>query len=103
MGAEFVDQPIAPLRIAKRQQTLREQLDTHRRTFILRKFVGEERRNPIAPEQGAARRARAGLRQEVILLASQHAQSYPMQEVLVEAARIRPQPRSAQPCSLEPA
>src|SRR6476659_5424356 len=103
MGAEFVDQPIAPLRIAKRQQTLREQLDTHRRTFILRKFLGEERRNPIAPEQGAARRARAGLRQEVILLASQHAQSYPMRAILVEAACLQSRFRSAQPYPLESA
>jgi hypothetical protein len=100
MGAEFVNQAVPPLRIAKRQQTFREQLDTHGRTFILGKFLGEERGNPVTPEQGAARRARAGLRQEVILLASQHAQSYPMCKASVEAARIGP--RSHSISSLEP-
>src|SRR6266853_5079866 len=87
MRAELVNQPIAPLGIAKRQETFREQLDTHRRAFILRKLVGEQGRNPIAPEQGSPRRGWPGLRQEVILFAPEHARSYPMSDVSVEGTR----------------
>ena len=81
MRAELVDQSIAALGIAKRQQTLGEKLDTHGRAFILRKLVREQRRNPIAPEQSSPRGAWPGLRQKVILFASEHAQLYPMRSV----------------------
>src|SRR5512132_1867328 len=35
MGAELVDHPHAPLRVAKRQQPFRENLDAHRRSIWL--------------------------------------------------------------------
>ena len=81
MGAELVDQAVAPLRVAERQKPLGEKLDTDRRAFILGKLLRKQRRNPVAAEQRAARGAGSGLRQQVVLLASQHAQSYPMADV----------------------
>ncbi len=72
MGAELVDQPEPAVAVAERQQPLRQQLHPHRRTIIAGKLLGEQRRQPIAAEQPAARGAGTGLGQEIVLFFSQH-------------------------------
>src|SRR5258708_4202350 len=72
MGAELVHDADAALRIAKRDQPLAEQLYAHRRTVGLGDFPRQQRRNPITPHQRAHRRAGAGEREEIVLLAGRH-------------------------------
>ena len=72
MGAELVDQSIAALAVAERQQPLREQLDPDRRRIVLRQLLGHQRRNPVAAEHLAHGRARTGLRQEIVLFFPEH-------------------------------
>src|SRR5262249_30862306 len=75
--AEFVDESVPSVRIAKRQQTLRQELDTHRRTVVLGQLLGEERRNPVTAEHPAHRRAGTGLGQQVVLVLPKHVRSPP--------------------------
>ena len=72
MRAKFVDQAVAPIGVPKCEQSFRQQLYAHRRAFVLRKLFGEQRRDPIATEQLAHRRARASLRQQIVLFFSEH-------------------------------
>src|SRR5215813_15571103 len=72
MGAELVDQSELAAGVAKRQQPLGQQLHPYRRTVVLGEFFGQQRGQPIAAEQLAARRSGAGLGQKIILLFSQH-------------------------------
>ena len=72
MRTKLVNQSIAPLRIPECQESLRQQLDAHRRTFILGQFLGQQRRNPVAAEQPAAGRSRPSLHQQVVLLFPEH-------------------------------
>ncbi len=51
MGAEFVHQADAALRVAERDQALGQQLHAHRRAIRLRQLGRQQRRNPVAPEQ----------------------------------------------------
>ncbi len=51
MGAELVDQRIAPRGIAPSQQPFAEELHAHRRAVRLGQFAREQRRDPIAAEQ----------------------------------------------------
>src|SRR5204862_4474776 len=67
MGAELVDQPEPPLRVTEREQALREQLHADWRTVVVRELFGQQRRNPVAAEQPAHRRAGTGQREQVIL------------------------------------
>src|SRR5215469_12170811 len=72
MGTEFLDQAESPAAVAQRQQTLAKQLDAHRRTIVLRQFLLEQRRQPIAAEHPAHTGARPGAGQEFVLLAFKH-------------------------------
>ena len=72
MRAELVGQRESALRVAPGQQPLGQKLDPHRRAFVLRQLLGVHRRNPIAAEHLAHRRARAGLRGERVLLRPEH-------------------------------
>src|SRR5204862_7683371 len=67
VGAELVDQPETVPGVAKCDEALREQLDPHRRAIRLGQLLGEQRRQPVAPEELAHRRARAGARQKFVL------------------------------------
>src|SRR5690242_12103441 len=62
MGAELVDDADAPFAVAEGDQLLAEQLHAHRRAVALRQLPVEQRRDPVAPEKLAHRRAgtRAG-------------------------------------------
>src|SRR5215211_4506655 len=72
MRAELVDEPIPPLRIAERQQPFRQQLDPDRRALVLRQFLAQQGRDPVAAEQLPHVSAGAGLADELILLRSEH-------------------------------
>ena len=72
MRAELVGQREPALRVAPGQQPLGQQLDPHRRAFVLRQLLGMQRRNPIAAEQLAHRRAGTGLGGEGVLFGSEH-------------------------------
>ena len=78
MRAELVGQRETALRVAPGQQPLGQKLDPHRRAFVLRQLLGVHRRNPIAAEHLAHRRAGAGLGRECVLLRPEH-------EVLLES------------------
>jgi hypothetical protein len=49
VGAELVGQRIAALRVAPGQQPLAEQLDPHRRAFVLGQFLGKQGGLPGQP------------------------------------------------------
>jgi len=68
----FLKEAQPPLRVAERDQPLRHELHAHRRAVRLGQLLGQQRRNPVAPEQFAHRRARAGAADVVVLLGSQH-------------------------------
>ena len=72
VGAELVDQSVAALRVAERQQPFRQKLHPHRRAVVLGQLLGEQRGDPVAAEQPAHGRARSGLRQQIILFFPQH-------------------------------
>ena len=72
MRAEFVHQPVATLGVAEGDQPLRQKLHAHRRAVVLRQFLGQQRRHPVAAEHLAHRRARAGAGQQVILFLAKH-------------------------------
>ena len=72
MRAELVGQREAALGVAPRQQPLGQELDPHRRAFVLRQFLGVHRRDPVAAEHLAHRRAGAGLRGEGVLVRFEH-------------------------------
>ena len=72
MGAEFIDQAVAALGIAEGKQALGEKLDPYRRAIVVRQFLGEQRRQPIAAEQLSHLRAGAGLGQKLVLFFSEH-------------------------------
>jgi hypothetical protein len=63
MGAKLVDQPVAAIGVAEGEQALGQHFHAHWRTFIFRQFVRQQHRQPIAAEQLAEWRARAGLGQ----------------------------------------
>ena len=48
VGAELVGQRVAALGVAPGQQPLGQQLDPHRRAFVLRQFLGQQRRHASA-------------------------------------------------------
>ena len=70
--AELVGQRIAALRVAQGEQPLGQQLDAHRRAFVLRQFLGEQRRAASSAEHLAHRRAGAGLGEKVVLFFPEH-------------------------------
>ncbi len=72
VGAELVGQRQAALGVAPGQEPLRQKLDSHRRAFVLRQLVGVHRRNPIAAEHLAHRRAGTRLRGIGVLFRSEH-------------------------------
>ena len=72
VGAEFVDQAVAALAVAERQQPLGQQLDPDRRRIVLGQFLGHQRRDPVAAEHAAHGGARPGLRQEIVLFFPEH-------------------------------
>src|SRR5262245_33670428 len=85
VGAELVDQPEASVRVPKGQQPLREQFDADRGPFILGQLARQERRQPIAPEQIAHRRARTGLGQQLVLRSRQHGDAFSNNAYLLPA------------------
>ena len=70
--AEGIDQADLALRVAKRDQVLAEQLDAHGRAVGLRHFLDQQRRDPVAPEQVAHRRAGPDAGQAFVILRTQH-------------------------------
>ena len=72
MGAEFIDQRIAPLRVAPGDEALAEELYPHRRAFVLGELARQQCRNPIAAEQPSHRAAGAGLGEEIVLVLLEH-------------------------------
>ena len=70
--AELIGQRIAALRVAPGEQPLGEELDAHRRAFVLRQLRGQQRGLPVQPEHLAHRRAGAGLGEEVVLFFPKH-------------------------------
>ncbi len=77
VGAELVHQADAALRIAERDQPLRQELHAHRRAIRLRQLGRHQRRDPVAAEQRAHRRAGAGQREEVVQFARGHRHGAP--------------------------
>ena len=75
MGAELVDQAVAALAVAERNEPLGQELHPHRRAVVFRQFLGEQRRRPIAAEQLPHRRPRSGLGDEIVLIGSEHCSS----------------------------
>jgi hypothetical protein len=71
--ASLLHQPEPPRRVAESDQLLRQQLHTHRRTVILRKFLGEERWQPVASEEVAQGGSGPGMNQELIVMGVKHA------------------------------
>ena len=63
MRAELVDQPESVLGIAEADELVAEQPHAHRRAIGLGQLFGEQRRQPVAPEKIAHRRARSRARQ----------------------------------------
>jgi len=59
-------------RVAPGEQPLGQELDPHRRAFVFRQFLGVQRRDPIAAEHVAHRRAGAGRRGEGVLVRFEH-------------------------------
>src|SRR5262249_6488259 len=72
VGAEFVHQPDPARTVAEGDQPLGQEFHAHRRAIRLGEFRCKECRDPIAPQQPAHRRARRGLRQEVVKFARGH-------------------------------
>src|SRR6266700_561228 len=72
MGAELVHQSETALGIPKRNESLRQKLDAHRRAIRLRQLFRQHGRDPIAPEQVAHRRVRPGPGEKVVELAGRH-------------------------------
>ena len=72
MRAELVQQPVAPVGVAKGDQPLGEQLHPDRRAVVLRQLLGEKRRNPVAAEQPAPRGPGASLGEQVVLFLPEH-------------------------------
>src|SRR5262249_14851168 len=70
--AELVDQAVLAVARAERDQTLGQQLDPNGRRVVLRQLLDEERGEPVAAEELARRRARAGAREELVDLLLQH-------------------------------
>ena len=58
------------LGVAKGEQTLGQQLHTHRRAVVLRQLLGQQRRNPVAAEHPAHRRAGPRLGQQIVSVRS---------------------------------
>jgi len=71
-AAEFVDQTIAALAVAKRDQPLRKELHPHWRVVVFRQFLRQQRRSPVAAEQLTHRGTGARLGNEFVLLFPQH-------------------------------
>src|SRR6476661_6003030 len=69
MGAEFVHHAYSSLRVAECDQSLRHQLEANRGTIRLGQLLRMECRSPVAPEQIANGRSRAGPGQEIVLRA----------------------------------
>ena len=66
MRAEFIDQPDSPLRVAKGDQFLPEQLDANGRTIGLRQFPGERGGHPVSAHHLAHGSAGSGSGDEFI-------------------------------------
>src|SRR5215510_7033001 len=72
MRTKLVDQSVAPPRIAKRQQPLRQEFDAYRRAFVLGQLLCQQGRDPVAAEEPAAGCAWPSLGQQFVVLFSQH-------------------------------
>jgi hypothetical protein len=72
MRAEFVDQAIAALAVAKRDQPLRKEFHPHRRAVVFRQFLRQQCRSPVAAEQLTHRGTGTRLGDELVLLFPQH-------------------------------
>ena len=72
VGAELVGQRELAVGVAPGEQPLGEKLHAHRRAAGLGQFLGQQGRLPGGAEHLAHRRARAGLRQQVVLFFAEH-------------------------------
>ena len=72
MGAELVHQRIVALAVAPGDQPLGQKLHPHRRASVLGQLARQHRRQPVAAEQGAHRRAGSGLGEEIVLFFAEH-------------------------------
>ncbi len=72
MRAEFIGQGIATTGVAPGKQPLGEKLHANGRAVVFRQFLDEEDGNPVAPQQIAHERARAGPRHQFVLFGRQH-------------------------------
>ena len=72
MGAELVDEAVAPESVAESNQALGQNLHAHRRTIVLRQFLGEEHRQPVATEKVTHLGTRSGLGNEIVLFFGKH-------------------------------
>jgi hypothetical protein len=68
----FVDQTIAAMAVAKRDQPLRKELHPHRRAVVFRQFLRQNRRSPVAAEQLTHRGTGTRLGDKFVLLFPQH-------------------------------
>jgi hypothetical protein len=72
MRAEFVDQAVTAFAVSKRNQPLGKHFHPHRRAVVLRQFLRQQNRGPIAAEHLPHRRRRPGLGDEIVLVFSEH-------------------------------
>src|SRR5690606_35292490 len=72
MRAEFVYQPQPALAVAEGKQPFRQELYADRGAVGLRQFLRKQGGYPVAAEQLAHWRARAGLRQQCVLFGGRH-------------------------------
>jgi hypothetical protein len=72
MRAALVDQPDAPLRVAKQHEVLAQQPHPHGRAVARGDALGERDRDPVAAHQLAHGRAGPHSRQPFVVFARQH-------------------------------
>ena len=72
MRAELIDQSVTAFGVAKCNQPLRQKLHAHRRTVVLRQFLGQQGWYPIPTEHLAHRCPHARAGQQVILFLAKH-------------------------------
>jgi hypothetical protein len=69
--AEFIGERIAAFGISPSEQALGKEFHAHRRAIVFRQLLGEEDGNPVAADQVAHGRSRAGSGHQFVLFARQ--------------------------------
>src|SRR5690606_15521118 len=77
VGAELVDQAVAAVAVAERDEPLRQQLEPDRGAVVLRELLGDAGPYPVLPEQLPHRRARAGAGQKLVDVLAKHGTTPP--------------------------